>query len=177
MSRLHPILFLTILVTIASLVCLCRPASALHRSGAPALLTLQPTTFQRATPTPPQDPRAMQCMRRTAEWERNRTPLSLFLGFIIFLASLYLLTWRRFKNTVTRVIVAFVAAALIGPAIMATIVQDALKVCISPPGFIGSLTAPLFAWTFAGSLGTLLILCGLRYFVVRRKFRQELPAA
>ncbi|MGB7925485.1 MAG: hypothetical protein WCF57_19760 [Pyrinomonadaceae bacterium] len=177
MSHTRLIFFFSITIAMTVHICLCQPAIAQTRDVAPVLLILQNSTFQRSEQTPSTDSRATQCMRRTADWERNRTPLSLFLGFIIFLASLYLLTWWRFKNTVARVIVAFVAAVVIGPAIMAVIVQDALKVCISPPGFIGSLTAPLFAWTFFGSLGTLLVICGLRYLVVRRKFSQELPTA
>jgi hypothetical protein len=177
MSRTGVTLLFSIIVAMTFQICMCYKVVARPLENSQAVLMLQSNTFQRASPTPVTDSRTIQCMRGAADWERNRAPLSLFLGFIIFLASIYLLTWWRFKNTVARVIVAFVSAMLIGPAIMAVIVQDALKVCISPPGFVGSLTAPLFAWTLAGSLGTFLILCWLRYLVVRRKFRQELPAA
>jgi hypothetical protein len=141
------------------------------------LLLLQPSTLQRVEPTPTPDARQKQCDRRTLEWERNRVPLALFLGFIIFLISLYLLTSWQFKNTVVRVIISVVAAMLIGPAIMAAIVQDMLKVCINPPGFLGSLAAPLFGWTLGGSAITLLIICGLRYWFMRNKFSQKLPTA
>jgi hypothetical protein len=103
--------------------------------------------------------------------------LSIFLGVIFFLSALYLLNWLRFKHTVVRVILAFVVAMVMGPSLMALVVQDALKVCISPPGFLGSLTAPLFAWTFVGSFGTLAVISGLRYMVVRGKFQQGLPSA
>lgn len=142
-----------------------------------ALLILQSSTLQRVAPTPTPDLRQRQCDRRTLDWERNRVPLGVFLGFIIFLMSLYLFTWWRLMNTVARVIVSFVAAMLIGPAIMAAIVQDMLKVCIDPPGFLGSLAAPLFGWTLGGSVATLLIICGLRYLIVRSKFRKELPTS
>lgn len=148
-----------------------------ERTQTRALLMLQSGTLQRVAPTPTPDARQRQCDRRTLDWERNRVPLGLFLGFIIFLTSLYLLTWWRFMHTVARVIVSFVVAMLIGPAIMAAIVQDMLKVCINPPGFVGSLAAPLFGWTLGGSLATLLIICGLRYLIVRGKFRQELPTS
>lgn len=141
------------------------------------LLALQSSTFQRASPSPTPDARQRQCDRRTGDWERNRAWLGFFLGFINFLVSLYLLTWFRFMNTVARVIVAAVAAMTIGPAIMAAIVQDMLKVCINPPGFLGSLAAPLFGWTLGGSVATLLIICGLRHLIMRSKFRPELPSS
>lgn len=145
---------------------------------APAALMLQGGTFQQSAPAAAaQNERERLCMSRRGDWERNRTPWSLFLGFIIFLTTLYLLTYLRFKNTVVRVIVSLVAAALVGPAIMAVIVQDLLRVCLSPPGFLGSLSAPMLWWTLGGSLGTLAVIGVLRYFVIRRKFRQELPAA
>src|SRR6185369_8418211 len=143
--------------------------AAQNATSAQALLMWQSTTFQRVAPTPTPDARQKQCDRRTADWERNRVPLGLFLGFIIFLASLYLLTLWRLMNTVARVIIAVVAAMTIGPAIMAAIVQDMLKVCINPPGFLGSLAAPLFGWTLGGSVFTLLIICGLRYLFMRNK--------
>lgn len=138
------------------------------------VLAMQSGTLQRATATPTPDERGRLCMSRRADWERNRTPWSLSLGIVIFLATIYLLTYLRFKNTVARVIVSVVAAVLLGPVIMAVIVQDAQKVCIDPPGFFGSLSYPMLWWTLGGSLGTLLFIALLRWLVVSRRFRQEL---
>ncbi|HKS28145.1 MAG TPA: hypothetical protein VJS44_10010 [Pyrinomonadaceae bacterium] len=152
-------------------------AQAVPSGNAPltAGLVMQSTTLQRATATPTPDARQRLCMSRRADWERNRTPWSLSMGIIIFLASLYLLTYLRFKNTVARVIVSVVAALIIGVSSMAVIVMDAQKVCIDPPGFFGSLSAPMLWWTLSGSLGTGLVIYILRWLFVRRRFREELP--
>jgi hypothetical protein len=179
MSQARLALFLLLMMAvIVVLPPLFSPTEARAAGGTlPATLGMQGGILQRAAATPTPDARSRECMRRSADWERNRTPWSLFLGAVIFLAAIYLLTFLRFKNTVFRVILSAVAAAVLGPAVMAVIVQDSLKVCLTPPGFIGSLTAPMLAWTLAGSLGTLGVIWLLRFLVVRRRFRQELPAA
>lgn len=184
MSQTRLALSLLTVVPLIALVCLRAPidvrAGMQTVANVPFAPGLQGGLMQRATPTPgsaQSDTKTRECMRRSADWERNRTPWSLSLGIIIFLATLYLLTFLRFRNTVFRVILSIVAAMVFGPALMAVIVRDALKVCVNPPGFIGSLTAPILIWTLAGSLGTLGVIILLRFLVVRRRFRQELPAA
>lgn len=180
MSRTRTVLlFLIVPAVVAGLTSLTRAHARTNGGGAavvsPVLFGMQAGTLQRATATPTPDARQKLCTSRRADWERNRTPLSLSLGFIIFLMSLYLLTRLRFKNTVTRVIISEVAAVVVGLAVMAVIAQDAQKVCLDPPGFFGALSAPMLWWTLAGSVGTLLIIVVLRWLVVGRRFRQELP--
>jgi len=172
-------LSLSALLLVAALGCLCGTAAARQRPTArpaAALLAFQGGTFQQAAPSATPNPRDVQCMSRRADWERNRIPWSLFLGFIIFLAAIYLLTFLRFKNTMARGIVSVTAAVLMGMAMMAVIVQDQLRVCLSPPGFWGSLSAPMLWWTLGGSLGTWVMIGLLRFLMIRRRFRQELPA-
>src|SRR6266850_2534701 len=95
MSRTRLALFFSIVVAVTVYAYECRPGVARASRdalAAPALLVLQSSTFQRVVPTASSDSRGVQCMRRTADWERNRTPLSVFFGSIIFLAFIYLLT-------------------------------------------------------------------------------------
>ena len=129
--------------------------------------------LQRA-PTPVStSSRDIECQRRHADWERNRTPWSFFWGFLFYLVINLFLTFISFKNTTVRVITSIVLAALMGPSLLALQMQDALKVCPTPPGFLGSLSAAIFVWTLVGSLSTWLIVCLIRYLIVIPQFRKQ----
>jgi hypothetical protein len=148
----------------------------------PAMITLQSSspsgTLQRAPTPSTTSSRDIECQRRHADWDRNRSAWSFFWGFTFYLAASLFLTFIRFKNSTVRVILSVVAAALLGPSLLAVQMQDALKVCPNPPGFLGSLSAAIFVWTLVGSLVTWLFICLLRYVVVvTRKFRKESVAS
>ncbi len=138
--------------------------------------TPQSRGLQRA-PTPAStSSRDIECQRRHADWDRNRSAWSFFWGFAFYLLANLFLTFLRFKNTTVRVIVSIVIAALLGPSLLAAQMQDALKVCPNPPGFLGSLSAAIFVWTLAGGISTWLVICFLRYLVVSRQFRKTQSA-
>ncbi|HEX8072858.1 MAG TPA: hypothetical protein VF546_23130 [Pyrinomonadaceae bacterium] len=173
-----------LLVGALTIACLCSgpAAGARARAGAraPALLFAQSGILQPAAPTTTatQSGRTVLCTSRRADWERNRMAWSLFLGFIAFLATLYLLTFLRFKNTPARLIVAVAAAIFIAPAVMAGIYRSALSVCAPPPTLGYAYWMGISTWgTYLGIGGTILIILLLRYLIVRGRFRQELPAA
>jgi hypothetical protein len=144
-------------------------------AGPDSRSTPQSRGLQRA-PTLSTNSRDIECQRRHADWDRNRSAWSFFWGFAFyFLANLFL-TFLRFKNTTVRVIVSIVIAALLGPSLLAVQMQDALKVCPNPPGFLGSLSAAIFVWTLAGGISTWLVICFLRYLVVSHQFRKKQSA-
>lgn len=132
--------------------------------------------LQRA-PTPTvTSSRDLECQRRHADWDRNRAPWSFFWGFVFYLMANLLLTFIRFWNTTARVVLSLILAAVLGPSLLAMQMQDALKVCPNPPGFLGSLSAAIFMWTLVGGVTTWLVICVVRYVVVRRQFRKHTTA-
>jgi hypothetical protein len=138
--------------------------------------TPQSRGLQRAATPISTSGRDIECQRRHADWDRNRSAWSFFWGFCFYLVFSLFFTFVRFKNTTIRVIVAIVIAALLGPSLLAVQMEDALKVCPDPPGFLGSLSAAIFVWTLAGAISTWLVICFLRFLVVSRQFRQKQTA-
>jgi hypothetical protein len=133
--------------------------------------------LQRGTP-PSTDEREKQrreeCERRHAEWDRNLPKRSAVFGAILYTLAIYFLTFFRFSTTLVRVFWSFVAAVIFGPAVVGLQKYDALKVCPSPPGFLGILTADLFGWTLFGIALIIGLFAAWRYVsVVRRKFHRE----
>jgi len=132
--------------------------------------------LQRASTPAPTSSSDIECQRRHADWDRNRAPWSFFWGFVFYLIANLLLTFIRFWNTTARVILSVVLAAVFGPSLLAMQMQDALKVCPNPPGFLGSLSAAIFVWTLVGAVTTWLVICTVRYVVVSRQFRKSTTA-
>lgn len=143
----------------------------LARQGNAPAGGLQPGTRPRPGPSSVGD----ECLRRRADWENNRPAWSFFWGFVFYLVVVLLLTYLRVTRTGVRLLISFIAAVILGPSLLALQMQDALKVCPSPPGFLGSMfSAPILIWTAAGVFVTVAVIFVIRYVIVEmRKFRRE----
>lgn len=131
---------------------------------------LQPGTIPRPVSTT-----GDECLRRRADWEKNRPAWSFLWGAVFYVIFVVLLTFLRVTRSGVRLLISFVAAVIFGSSLLALQVQDALKVCPSPPGFLGSVvSAPILMWTGTGGVIAILAAFAIRYVtVVLGRFRRE----
>jgi hypothetical protein len=109
------------------------------------------TTLQRGSPpSRASNSRSAECKRREADWERNLPWRSAFSGLVFYCLYLYGLTAFRLSNTIIRLACSVVASSFTAPVIVGFQKVIALKICESPPGLFGVLTADLFMWTLFG---------------------------
>ncbi len=132
---------------------------------------LQPGT----RPRPPSTTTGDECLRRRADWENNRSAWSFLWGAVFYVVVVVVLTLAGVTRSGIRLLISFVVAVVLGSSLLALQMQDALKVCPSPPGFLGSVaSAPILVWTGAGGLAAILVALAIRYATIELgKFRRE----